>query len=63
MKVTAYNTLFTLFILLKLLFTALTEHVSLCLYILLQKVKTLLEWADELLSKKWSAWVMGGIPL
>ena len=29
-----------------------------CLYILLGKVRTLLEWADELLSKMWE-WVSG----
>ena len=35
-------------------------------YILLGRVKTLLEWADELLSKEWEwmdAWVTGWIPL
>ena len=45
-------TLFTLFTLLK------QQHV--CLYILLGKVRTLLEWDDGLLSKKWDRmeWVI-----
>ena len=41
-------TLFTLFILLNLLYTAKKQS---CMYILYEKVKTLLEWADALLSK------------
>ena len=44
-------TLFILFILSKLLYTALTEA---CASIYIGgKVRTLLEWADGLLSKKW----------
>ena len=38
--------LFTLFILFKLL-----KQLHVCLYILFGKVRTVLEWADELLSK------------
>ena len=47
MKVAPRYTLFTLF---KLLYTALNVA-CMPIYILLEKVKTLLEWADELLSK------------
>ena len=35
----------------------LLEHA--CLYILLGKVRTLLEWADEFLNNRWSVWMDG----
>ena len=50
MNVAPCYTLLTLFTLFKLLYTAVAY---VCLYILLEKVRTLLEWIDELLSKKW----------
>ena len=52
-------TLFIPFFLLKLLYTALNVP-SLPIYIV-GKVKTLLQWADELLRKKWGdQWVTDG---
>ena len=46
--------LFTLFILFKPLYTAVhCFNLSMYIHVLLGKVRTLLEWADTLLSKKW----------
>ena len=47
-------TLITLFILLKLLY----QNISIYAYILLRKVRMLLEWAEPCLSKKSDGWVM-----
>ena len=46
------------------LFTLLTlfQQSRLCIYKLSGKVRTLLEWADELLSKNLNGWVMGDTP-
>ena len=61
-KLLALLTWFTLFILLKLLYTA-TTLACMPVYIV-RKVRTLLEWPVELLSKMWTGWVMGdGYPL
>ena len=51
-------TLFTLFILFELLYTAETVT-CMPVYILLGKFRTLLEWADEPLSKMFGVWVSG----
>ena len=47
-------TLFILFILLKLLYTAQTVGCMPIYVVMLGEVRMLLEWTDELLSKKWS---------
>ena len=47
-------TLFILFILLKLLYTAQTVGCMPMYVVMLCEVRMLLEWTDELLSKKWS---------
>ena len=47
---------FSLFKLFKLLYTALTVACIVPIYILLGKVRTLLERADELLVKMWGEW-------
>ena len=53
-------TLSTLFILFKLLYTAVKKQNHVCLYLLLGKFRARLKWAGELLSKKlgdgWMDW-------
>ena len=77
-KLLTLLTLFTLLTLLTLLtwFALLTlftnnietafpllKHWHVCLYLLLGKVRMLLEPANELLKKSWTGWVMDWIPL